>query len=122
MSITSYELPLTAAGGLERLRNAVARQLALRGRCFNPGDYQRVVACAHLGRHVAAAYQRAPVVTSTAVPAYDALRAETERQFRLLTDPPSRGGLGFCVKLREYSSVDFDLTDEQLAAEPPLLP
>ncbi len=25
-------------------------------------------------------------------------------------------------KLREYSSVDFDLTDEQLAAEPPLLP
>ena len=26
------------------------------------------------------------------------------------------------TKLREYSSVDFDLTDEQLAAEPPLLP
>ena len=25
-------------------------------------------------------------------------------------------------KLRDYSSVDFDLTDEQLAAEPPLLP
>ena len=25
-------------------------------------------------------------------------------------------------KLREYSSVDFDLTDEQLAAEPPLMP
>ena len=25
-------------------------------------------------------------------------------------------------KLREYSSVDFDLTDEQLSAEPPLLP
>ena len=26
------------------------------------------------------------------------------------------------TKLREYSSVDFDLSDEQLAAEPPLLP
>ena len=26
------------------------------------------------------------------------------------------------TKLREYSSVDFDLTDEQLAGEPPLLP
>jgi fructose-1,6-bisphosphatase II len=26
------------------------------------------------------------------------------------------------TKLREYSSVDFDLTDEQLAAEPPLMP
>ena len=26
------------------------------------------------------------------------------------------------TKLREYSSVDFDLTDEQLEAEPPLLP
>jgi fructose-1,6-bisphosphatase II len=26
------------------------------------------------------------------------------------------------TKLREYSSVDFDLTDDQLAAEPPLLP
>ncbi|MBL8926641.1 MAG: class II fructose-bisphosphatase [Pseudonocardia sp.] len=26
------------------------------------------------------------------------------------------------TKLREYASVDFDLTDEQLAAEPPLLP
>jgi fructose-1,6-bisphosphatase II len=24
------------------------------------------------------------------------------------------------TKLREYSSVDFDLSDEQLAAEPPL--
>jgi fructose-1,6-bisphosphatase II len=26
------------------------------------------------------------------------------------------------TKLREYSSVDFDLTDEQLAGEPPLMP
>jgi fructose-1,6-bisphosphatase II len=26
------------------------------------------------------------------------------------------------TKLREYASVDFDLTDEQLEAEPPLLP
>lgn len=106
------ERPPTS-GGLERLRSAIAQQLAARGQRYDFADYQRMVACPHLGRRLATAYMWAPVISSAAVPAYAALRAETNRQFNLLTDPPEHGGLGFIVRLTPDDP--YDKADELLA-------
>lgn len=103
-----------AGTGLEQLRAVIAQQLAARGHRYDLADYQRVVACPHLGRRIAVAYMRAPVISSGAVGAYTALRTETSRQFRLLTDPPERGGLGFIVRLTTddpYDQADTLLAD-----------
>src|SRR5690242_4528725 len=97
MSITRQEEPFGSAGGLALLQDTVAKLQAMRGKQFDPNEYRQVVGCRHLGRLIAVAYQRAPVIASAAVRSYDALRVETVPQFRLLTDPPSNGGLGFDV-------------------------
>lgn len=108
------EEAVTGGGGLDRLRAMVAQQLGCAGRRYELAEYRRVVACPQLGRRLAAAYMRAPVISSAAVGAYAALRVETGRQFRLLTDPPKRGGLGFVVSLTAddpYPNVDALLAD-----------
>ena len=114
MSITRQESVIHTAGGLDRLRDAVAEQLARRGKRFDPVEYHQIVACPYLGRRIAAAYQRAPVIASAAVRAYEALRTETNRQYRLLTEPLCRGGLGFCVTFVQddpYNDVTGPLAD-----------
>jgi hypothetical protein len=57
----------------------------------------RIVACPIRGRAIAAAYQAGPDWDDAALPAYRAFRAETARQFELLTRSTGRGGLGIDV-------------------------
>ena len=101
-------------GGLERLRRAVAGPRARAGRRYDPAEYERVVACAVLGRRLAVIYQRAPLISSAAIGAYAALRAETARQYHHLTAPVERGGLGFTVMVTAedpYRQVEQLLAD-----------
>jgi hypothetical protein len=62
-------------------------------------DYARVVADPMLGKHMGSLYLAAPDFDQTAVPAYEAFRAETSDQFAFLTLPIEWGGLGVEVEV-----------------------
>jgi hypothetical protein len=64
----------------------------------NHVDPARIVACPVRGRAIAAVYQAGADWDDAALPAYRAFRAETARQFELLTRSAGRGGLGIEVR------------------------
>lgn len=77
-------------------------------------DYARVVACSERGKRMGAVYLAAPTVDRTALPAYEAVRQETTRQFGYLTHPTARGGLGLIVQVSRvdpYADADAMLRD-----------
>ncbi|GAA5158220.1 hypothetical protein GCM10023321_37720 [Pseudonocardia eucalypti] len=83
-------------------------------------DYQRIVSCRHTSRRIAAAYEAAPVLDRTAVPAYRRFREETWWQLDFLTRPRARGGLGFTVVIspldpyRNVRELLAELADRRL--------
>lgn len=86
---------------VERLPYAqnLVRTLAGRGVHATPVTVEvgLVVACPVRARAIAVAYRDGPDWDDAALPAYRAFRAETARQFDLLTRPARRGGLGIDV-------------------------
>jgi len=65
-------------------------------------DYGRVIIDPAIGRSIAKAYMRAPLLDESALGAYAAFRRETIVQFELLTSPSSKGGLGIDVQVTPY--------------------
>jgi hypothetical protein len=72
-------------------------------------DYARVVVCSERGKRMGAVYLAAPTVDRVALPAYEAFRHETARQFDYLARPVSHGGLGLVVRVSRvnpYTDAD----------------
>jgi hypothetical protein len=64
-------------------------------------DFRRVYANARRGKRIAAAYMAAPGFDPGALPAFQAFRDETIRQYAFLTAPIGPEGLGVTVKACE---------------------
>ena len=82
---------------VEHMFAGIVRYAAANGLRAPTADFTDVVADTARSRRIAAAYEAAPSVDRTAVPAYRAFVTETAKQFDLLTRPREQGGLGVQV-------------------------
>jgi hypothetical protein len=99
---------------VELLREGAARYSQAHDLPVFSVDYARVVACAEHGKRMGAVYLAAPTVERSALPAYEAFRQETARQFDYLTRPVSAGGVGLVVQVSRvdpYTDADAMLRD-----------
>lgn len=88
---------MTAFPRVEFVHHGAGQYAGANGLTMPSVDFSTVVACPDRGRQIAAAYEAAPAVDPTAIPAYRAFIQETVRQFHFLTRPVQRGGLGVVV-------------------------
>lgn len=99
-SVGSSPVPHIAAG---------ARQYSQRlGLNLPDPDYGRVIMPESVSNRVAQAYSALPDFDKSAVPAFNALREETKRQFDFMTGSPRKGGLGINVEVTDSDPYGAD--------------
>jgi hypothetical protein len=90
---------MSAPTRIELLHEGSLRYARAYGLPLSDMDYSSVIACPVRGKRMGAAYMAAPIFDGAALPAFEAFRAETLRQFEFLTRPVRRGGLGLHVEV-----------------------
>lgn len=100
-------IPAVGASPVPELAAGAARYRKVNGFLAPEQDYSRSVIPPSQTRAMGAVYDRLPDFDQRAVPAYNAMREETKRQFDHLTSPRSKGGIGLNVEVTREDPYGF---------------